>query len=274
MPVATSRLAPLAVAAMLALSGCGAFGPGETETDTLTPVSVPSPERTALDTVAATPTPSVASAGLTAGAVSRLVATYDRRLQDGSYRLRITQQLRVDDRVVVAGTLTRQVGADGRSYIEHLNRTGENLGGRTISHTKFYNGTVAATRITNGATPTYVFSPDPRPPEFLSGREQLEGLLRAFVLERRSIASGTEPDVFVGDRIRNPRALATLGTVADPRNGTLVLRLFQNGTAALRANYVVTFEGMRGEVTRTLRVGRVGDVSVSAPSWLETARAQ
>jgi hypothetical protein len=274
MRIGDSRLAPLAVAAMLAVSGCAAFGSGGSESETLTPVSVPSPTQTATDSPTATPESTPATDTLRIFEIAQLGSRYESRLENDSYRLRATDRLRVDGSVVAATTLTRRV-ADTQLYIERLNRTNDGLGGTNISYTNVYNGSVSATRITNDATPTYTFTADPRPPDDLAGRGELEGLLRVFAVERERNTTGAATATFVSNRIRSPGGLGTPLSATDPRNGTLRLRLYRNGTTRLRASYTVTVGGNRtGEVTRTFRVDRVGNVSVSTPQWLETARAQ
>jgi hypothetical protein len=278
MSAAASRLAPVAVAVVLVLSGCSAFGFGPTETETLTPVPLP-PEQTPPGSTTADPTTppdsDSASGALTTGDISRLGATYAARLRNTSYRLRTTQRLRVGGRVVSAETLTRRVVAGGRMYVEQLERGTTLRPEANFSYTYFYNGSVSATRYASGDTPNYGLSTEQRQPEDISGRGQLEDILRGFAVERRSDTGLTSGAVFVGTRIRNPFALATPGTATVPRNGALLLKLYRNGTATLRTRYTVTINSTHGgDVTRTLRVDRPGNVSVSAPSWLPTARAR
>lgn len=272
MSAVTDRLTLLAVVIVLVLSGCSAFGLGEPETETLTPVPLPSPEPTPdLPTVTPERTPS--SDTLTVEDISRLGATYATRVKNDSYRLRSTQQLDVDGSVVSASTLTRRVVAGGQTYIERFTRTNDARDGTNLSYVYFYNGSVAATRYTSDATPNYGINTDPSPPDDLSGRGQLEDPLRAFAIERRSGDPLTDGVAFVGTRISNPLALGIPAAATDPRNGTLALRLYRNGTTTLRTRYTVTVDSTRvGEITRTFRVDRLGNVSASAPSWFSTAR--
>lgn len=281
MRTAGGRLAPLAVAAVLALSGCGAFGLGGPGTDTLTPVSVDPPETPVPSegrpTATATPTPEPdrprSGGTLSIGDISELGATYATRLENRSYRLRETNRLRVDGAVVSVSTLTRRVAADGR-YVERLNRTNDGLPGRNLSYTTFYNGSATATRYSDGTTTQYAFDADVRPPADPTGRGQLEGLLRGFELERRSNPPPADPVVFVGDALRTSTAPFTPVGTTDPRDGRLVFRLYGNGTATVRASYSVTVEGGRtGEVTRVFRADRLDSAPVEAPPWVAAARA-
>jgi hypothetical protein len=232
------------------------------------------PGSTTPDPTTATPERSAPGDTLAVDDISRLGSTYATRLRNASYRLRSTQRFRVNG-TVGASTLTRRVVAGGRTYVERFERTAEAGEGTNVSYTYFYNGSVTATRYTSGTTSSYGVNTNPRPPGDISGRGQLEDLLRAFAIERRSDAPLRNGVAFVGTRIRNPFALATPVAAADPRNGTLALRLYRNGTTTLRATYTVAVDDTdAGEITRTFRVDRLGNVSVSAPPWLATAQAR
>ncbi|MFB6297059.1 MAG: hypothetical protein ABEH56_00900 [Salinirussus sp.] len=272
-------LLALLVALLASVAGCsvlGGAGPGsqDSPTETLTPVAIGTESNTAERAGSGTSDGS----GISGRIATRLDGLYGEQLANTTYRVTSRLRFLTDDGQVGRVTLTRRIGADGRTHVERYTAQGMLApGGGRFTYVKFYNGSIRATRYatTQRSNVTYGYTASPRAPAAdLSGRTRFERLLMAYEYNA-TITSETGTVLLRGERIVLPSVLSTPAPAGGAVNGSFLAEIGPGGTITARATYGARIgTDPDGTLVQTYRIDRLGAAAVGPPDWIPVAHTR
>lgn len=272
-----SRRAVVLLAALLAAAGCaGSDGPAPAG-PSVTPAPVPTD---------APPTPGVRLApGLSeAGVVSplALVSAHTDVLRSNPYRVRLVERVERLDGTPVGGRLVEGTVVSATVYRLRVVRTRGNA--TVVEWERYADGRSLYERLVTTGEPRY-YRPrasfdDPAPaPEMLRGRPvQRDALYIALISSNPSYAGAETVDGVRGHRVvattaSRPEFVAAWEYVDEISSFEFAALVAPDGhVLAYELTYVATAGDERVRVVRTARWSDVGNASVAAPDWYETAR--
>jgi len=248
----------------LLLAGCqGLVGVDErsSDTPTVTPAVVPDQASEAFS-----------AEGVDAG---RLAELHRQALVRTNYTLTLSERLVIDGDPRRVTTRRRQVGAEARAYgITRTERT-ENFAPSNYAGIEgyWYNGSTELIRYPRSAGQRYEEVENPSQGLLTDPTEHrtIEGMVSAFDTKagtRERLPNGSYL-VRTGELSRADR-IPGLGYFVDPRNATLSLVVNPRGfVERYRVSYSATIAGTdrQVEVSRELKVTRVGRTAVRPPAW-------